>query len=246
MKQQITIQHIDLLPALKFGFALGTFFALIGAVIVLVLYLLVAAANQQITPLLPSLPQVLVTLVIYIVLGAVIYGISVWLMAVIYNLVASWSGGLVFQVWNQAAALSPASAPMPAASAATPSSNYSNTPPSSQPAFINTTSASAPTPQPAANSSPWLVSVNNPTLRVALAKPTITIGSALGNDLVLASPRVAQRQAEIRLENGRHILYDLGTGQGTFVNGRAVQANMLRDGFHITFGDTEFIYQLHL
>ena len=78
--------------------------------------------------------------------------------------------------------------------------------------------------------------------RVPLGAGTISIGRAPDNDVVLDDRRVSRRHAEVRLRLGKHTLYDLGSTNGTFVNGKKVNEIALSEGDRITFGAATLIY----
>ena len=53
-------------------------------------------------------------------------------------------------------------------------------------------------------------------------KPEITIGRVQGNDIVLPKGNVSKRHARVVLKEGKQILVDLKSTNGTFVNGRRI------------------------
>lgn len=67
-------------------------------------------------------------------------------------------------------------------------------------------------------------------------------GAVIGRDprsgLVLHDPRVSARHAEIRRQGAAWVLSDLGSANGTFVNGRRVHQHVLRPGDEIRVGET--------
>src|SRR4051794_13376051 len=66
-----------------------------------------------------------------------------------------------------------------------------------------------------------------------------TIGREAGVDLVLQDGKASRRHAALRvLPDGRATLYDLGSSNGTFVNGRRIQSTLLQGGEQIQIGDT--------
>jgi S1-C subfamily serine protease len=66
-----------------------------------------------------------------------------------------------------------------------------------------------------------------------------TIGREAGVDLVLTDGKASRRHAALRvLPDGRATLYDLGSSNGTFVNGRRIQSTLLQGGEEIQIGDT--------
>ena len=85
---------------------------------------------------------------------------------------------------------------------------------------------------------------------------TTTAHSPLRNDrdargvvtLTLADPNVSRRHAEVRVTNdGPHQvahLRDLGSTNGSYVNGEQVDACPLHDGDRITVGRTSVIFRL--
>ncbi len=72
-----------------------------------------------------------------------------------------------------------------------------------------------------------------------VAKPETTIGRDASNDLVLDSPVVSRRQATLQLRDGAYWLRDLGSTNGTAVNGQLISETALRDGDIIRIGDEQ-------
>ena len=72
-----------------------------------------------------------------------------------------------------------------------------------------------------------------------------TLGRATDCDIPLsADTLISRRQAEITYGEGRHSLYDLGSSNGTFVNGQRLSApHLLASGDLIQFGDTSLRYE---
>jgi S1-C subfamily serine protease len=69
-----------------------------------------------------------------------------------------------------------------------------------------------------------------------------TIGREAGVDLVLADGKASRRHAALRvLPDGRATLYDLGSSNGTFVNGRRIQSTLLQGDEQIQIGDTVLV-----
>ena len=66
----------------------------------------------------------------------------------------------------------------------------------------------------------------------------ITIGREKNAGIVIAIPEVSRRHARFRLDAGVYMLEDLGSTNGTFVNGlRLTSPHRMRDGDIITLGD---------
>src|SRR5271155_4611511 len=83
-----------------------------------------------------------------------------------------------------------------------------------------------------------LVSIGTtPRREYSLNKPTIAIGSHPSNDVVLDDTTVSRRHATITRKAGSYELADLGSTNGTFVNGRRlVNPIALKPGDEIKFG----------
>ncbi len=80
--------------------------------------------------------------------------------------------------------------------------------------------------------------------RIALGAGTFSIGRSPESEIVLDDRRISRRHAEIRLRLGRHTLYDLGSTNGTFVNGKRVTEVALSEGDRITLGAATLVYRL--
>jgi FHA domain/Domain of unknown function (DUF1707) len=81
-------------------------------------------------------------------------------------------------------------------------------------------------------------------LRARLAPPALPqlvgahmlIGRSSSCQIVLGDDTVSRRHAELRFEDGRWLLRDLGSSNGTYVNGRWVTEAEVRAGDVIHFG----------
>ena len=72
----------------------------------------------------------------------------------------------------------------------------------------------------------------------------VILGRAAECDVTLPGPLCSREHARITREDGAYFLEDLGSTNGTLVNGRAVEKAPLRDGDWITIGDYQLTFLL--
>src|SRR6516165_10637616 len=69
-------------------------------------------------------------------------------------------------------------------------------------------------------------------------KNEINVGRVQGNDLMLPKGNVSKHHARLLFRDGRFIVTDLKSTNGTYVNGRKIsQATIVREGDKIYIGD---------
>ena len=69
-------------------------------------------------------------------------------------------------------------------------------------------------------------------------KNEINVGRVQGNDLVLPKGNVSKHHARLLFRDGRFIVTDLKSTNGTYVNGRKIaQATIVREGDKVYVGD---------
>ncbi|QQL44378.1 FHA domain-containing protein [Sulfuriroseicoccus oceanibius] len=78
--------------------------------------------------------------------------------------------------------------------------------------------------------------------RITLTKEITTVGRDRQNDVVINDESVSTFHAEIRLEDGVHILRDAGSTNGIRVNGDRVSEAQLNDGDLLRFGSVAGSY----
>ncbi|GIU84607.1 MAG: hypothetical protein KatS3mg008_1382 [Acidimicrobiales bacterium] len=79
--------------------------------------------------------------------------------------------------------------------------------------------------------------------RVRLGPGIAMLGRAEDADVRITDPKVSRRHAEISLRRDRYLLRDLGSTNGTFLNGRRIDQSALVDGDVIRLGDSEILFQ---
>lgn len=79
--------------------------------------------------------------------------------------------------------------------------------------------------------------------RFTLTESIITIGRHPDSNLVLADPNVSRNHAEIRPQGDRYVVVDLGSTNGSRVNGVRVDTQLLEDGDELTFGNTRMRFE---
>jgi len=75
-----------------------------------------------------------------------------------------------------------------------------------------------------------------------LDEDIINIGRNIDNDLVLDDPRVSRKHGQIRVVKGRHMLFDLGSSGGTFVNNKRIKQIALHPGDVLSLAGVPLVY----
>ena len=76
-----------------------------------------------------------------------------------------------------------------------------------------------------------------------LQTPVTLLGRGTDCDLRLVDPGVSRHHAELRVEEDQVVLVDLGSTNGTFVNGQPARRVVLTDGTTVTLGRTTMIFR---
>ncbi|MDQ3986806.1 MAG: DUF3662 and FHA domain-containing protein [Actinomycetota bacterium] len=79
--------------------------------------------------------------------------------------------------------------------------------------------------------------------RIAITRTPVVIGRLSSNGVVLSDPNVSRKHAELRRDQEGWVLVDLGSTNGTTVNGRLGREHSLKDGDRLGFGTSELIFR---
>lgn len=75
-----------------------------------------------------------------------------------------------------------------------------------------------------------------------LDKSELHVGRDVTNDLVISDEKVSRRHARLYSEGDQYVVEDLGSTNGTFINGARLSGpHLLRAGEQITFGETSIV-----
>ncbi len=76
-----------------------------------------------------------------------------------------------------------------------------------------------------------------------VASPRVTLGTAAGNDIALTDPTVSRHHCEIVVREERYVIRDLGSTNGTRLDGTPVLEAYLSPGSRVQVGDTELLFE---
>ena len=79
--------------------------------------------------------------------------------------------------------------------------------------------------------------------RETFDRSEINVGRVQGNDLMLPKGNVSKRHARLLHRDGRFIVTDLKSTNGTYVNGERVSRRTLKDGDLLSLGTMEFHFR---
>ncbi|MBX2813154.1 MAG: FHA domain-containing protein [Myxococcales bacterium] len=88
----------------------------------------------------------------------------------------------------------------------------------------------------------WVCSGKNVGRRYTVGAVPKVLGRAVACDIVVEDERASQRHARIHFAQGKHVVGDLSSTNGTFVNSHRIQQAELRDGDLVQIGETVFEY----
>jgi hypothetical protein len=82
-----------------------------------------------------------------------------------------------------------------------------------------------------------------PPDRVYSVQGTTRVGRGEESEIVLVDPSVSRAHAIVEIDGARPVVRDLASTNGTFVNGKRVSVEPLRDGDELQFGNTRMRFE---
>jgi len=76
-----------------------------------------------------------------------------------------------------------------------------------------------------------------------LKKSIIKIGRDQGNDIIIDDKKSSREHAKLKMEDGKFVLYDLASSNGTYVNGVKIQNQSIMDSDEIQIGDSVLVFK---
>ncbi|MFP5297670.1 MAG: FhaA domain-containing protein, partial [Actinomycetota bacterium] len=98
----------------------------------------------------------------------------------------------------------------------------------------------------ATSATPQLVLLDErgkPSEKISVTREPVVIGRMSNNDVVLPDANVSRRHAELKKRDDRWVLVDLGSTNGTTVNGKLAGEHELKDGDRLGFGTSQLIFR---
>lgn len=80
-------------------------------------------------------------------------------------------------------------------------------------------------------------------LAIPVTEAAITIGRDNGNSVQLPDPKVSKFHAVLRVKDGKWMIEDLGSTNGTMVNGSGIQSAPLLNRDRISIGPFELVFE---
>jgi hypothetical protein len=92
-------------------------------------------------------------------------------------------------------------------------------------------------------SSELAVLENGKVIQTVVLDHNVYIGRSPSNDVVLKEPKVSRKHAEIQNINGKYVLLDLESSNGTFVGGKKIAEYILQPNDEILIGNTKMVFK---
>ena len=77
---------------------------------------------------------------------------------------------------------------------------------------------------------------------IAFSRDEILIGRGEECDVIIPHASISREHARVKKLKPGHVLFDLKSKNGTYVNGRPIGENLLKDGMTVRIGEVEFVF----
>jgi pSer/pThr/pTyr-binding forkhead associated (FHA) protein len=77
---------------------------------------------------------------------------------------------------------------------------------------------------------------------IALTRDEILIGRGEECDTIIPHTSISREHARVKKLKPGYVLFDLKSKNGTYVNGRPIVENLLKDGMAVRIGEVEFVF----
>jgi hypothetical protein len=116
--------------------------------------------------------------------------------------------------------------------------------PSAHTMVLATPGLAAPPPGSALRAFLLVRTEGAPQVRFDLGDALISIGRASDNDVIVDDPEVSRHHCQLKLQHGAYSFADLGSRNGSWINGQLVTEVALGPGDSIRIGSTEIEFQV--
>ena len=77
---------------------------------------------------------------------------------------------------------------------------------------------------------------------IALTRDEILIGRGEECDTIIPHASISREHARVKKLKPGYVLFDLKSRNGTYVNGRPITENLLKEGMAVRIGEVEFVF----
>lgn len=85
-------------------------------------------------------------------------------------------------------------------------------------------------------------SIDGVPQEIAFARDDILIGRGKECDVIISHASISRQHARVKKHKQGYVLFDLKSKKGTYVNGRPIVENLLKEGWVVRLGEVEFVF----